>query len=146
MPTSGDACSTCFFAFAIPASGGSFAGKYACAFNAPNPTQGPATSFLWPIVASDWWCGHGVGALSGIPFNASVSPTSGRTSQGTITFTAQSTKTVTDAACTATSKISYWIISGSTNVGLIFTPGAGTFDVRTVDGSSITAVFGYSIG
>lgn len=163
-------CSTCFFSFIAPASADSrvapsgaasqipparFAGKRFCAHDAPFANNTNPDAWLWPLVQDDWWCGEGASIVDGSSFAGFVNAPSSLTakSTGTFAYAAQSSVTVTNAACTATSIVKVWNISftgtplnpQAAAPALTITPGAGSFGAATADSSVITATYGYTI-
>src|SRR6202140_5230820 len=100
MPTPGDGCTICFYAFTGPSSEGApYAGKLFCNRNAPVPVLplGAHTFWLWPEVQPDYWCGEGVNGFNGSPVHAAIMPPgSAAASNGTFSFSNAATATVVD--------------------------------------------------
>ena len=152
MPSPGDGCATCFFAFTVPQDAGRWAGLLTCNFNAP-AAQGIDSAWIWPAVKEDYWCGEGINAVSGTPFNAAVtpiSPTSASITTGTFTMSTATMATVTAAACATTSNVGVWWINYAATPAvpiaptMVPTPAAGTFTAAST-GGAVTGTLGFKI-
>lgn len=94
-------CSNCFFSFVAPADADSitaippaqtpvtrFAGSRFCNRNAPLASNQNPTTWLWPQVQDDFWCGEGADSATGLAYGAIVNGLPGQNGAG---YTAVST-------------------------------------------------------
>lgn len=103
-----------------------------------------ATGPVQPEIASSGWCGLGANAATGVPFRIAPVAT---TSAGSFNFVAGNSVTVTDAACTPSSRVLIMVASyvGSPPSAIVAFPGNGAFIAQTQLGDAITAACNYTI-
>lgn len=137
-----DSCATCFFFRAYSSSRPALAGVTTCRNDAPKKTTDDSES-PWAIVYADEWCGDGKDGGSQRPFSPKAYSPTIPTNAGSFAMVAASTVHVVDATCTPASVINAWVTAGTGLPSLRFTPGAGSFDVFTADGSNVTGTWAY---